>query len=116
MLDDPILKSRWEQLNRLLQKRFSEQLDIQTIIYIIGLQELGRFKKPFKKDDKINLMHIATCKLLEPYGYYQFTHFDQEGWPHYQLIEKLPNLKPGEQTLMLKQAIVQYFVSNGLIQ
>jgi hypothetical protein len=29
-------------------------------------------------------MHIAICRLLEPYGFYEFD-FDEEGWPHYRV-------------------------------
>ena len=54
-------------------------------------------------------MHIAICRLLEPYGYYEFDFFDEEGWPHFKSNETLPNLKAGEQTVLMKEAIVKYF-------
>jgi len=61
-------------------------------------------------------MHIAICRLLEPYGYYEFDFFDEEGWPHYKIKEELPVLKAGEQTVLMKQAIVDYFVEKEFIQ
>ena len=67
------------------------------------------FTSEVKKDEKVNLMHIAICKLLEPYGYYEFEYFDNDGWPHYKTLTELPNLKPGEQTVLMKEAIVNYF-------
>ena len=54
-------------------------------------------------------MHIAICKLLEPYGYYEFDFYDTDGWPHYKIITDLPHLKAGEQTVLMKEAIVNYF-------
>ena len=48
-------------------------------------------------------MHIAICRLLEPFGYYTFEYFDDDGWTHYQMLTELPNLKPGEQTILMKQ-------------
>lgn len=54
-------------------------------------------------------MHIAICRLLEPFGYYKFDYEDEEGWPHYNILEHLPPLKAGEQTVLMKEAIVQYF-------
>ena len=77
------------------------------------MQELGQVGRRFKKDDKINLMHIAICKLLEPYGYYEFDYVDKDGWPHYKTLNQLPNLKPGEQTVLMKEAIIQYFENMG---
>jgi len=93
-----------------------EMIDLEGIIYLIGVQELGNFKKKFKKDDKVNLMHIAICRLLEPYGYYEFSHFDEDGWPHYTVKEELPPLKAGEQSVLMKEAIVHYFIESGYIK
>ena len=84
-------------------------MDLDGIIYLIGIQELGQGKRRFKKDEKINLMHVAICRLLEPYGYYAFDYFDADGWPHYKAVEELPTLKAGEQSLLMKEAIVKYF-------
>ncbi len=112
------LKNRWDDVVRVLSKKFADGdvLELDAIIYLIGVQELGKIETTFKKDDKINLMHIAICRLLEPFGYYKFDYIDEEGWPHYTLIEKLPPLKPGEQSVLMKEAIVQYFLDNGLIK
>ena len=111
------LKSRWNLVVETLSDQFSEgeSLDLDGIIFLIGLQELGQVDKSFKKDEKINLMHIAICRLLEPYGYYSFDFIDDEGWPHYTVKESLPNLKPGEQSILMKEAIVQYFLDIGMI-
>ena len=105
------LKEKWDFLVTKLTQQFSdgEDLNLDGIIYLIGVQELGQGKRRFKKDEKMNLMHIAICRLLEPFGYYTFEYFDDDGWPHYQMLTELPNLKPGEQTILMKQAIVGYF-------
>ena len=105
------LKDRWDYLVEELTQQFSEGdvLNLDSIIYLIGVQELGKGKRQFKKDEKVNLMHIAICKLLEPYGYYEFDFFDKDGWPHYKIVTDLPNLKPGEQAVLMKEAIIHYF-------
>ena len=105
------LKDQWNYLVKELTQQFSEGdvLNLDGIVYLIGVQELGQGKRLFKKDEKVNLMHVAICKLLEPYGYYEFDFFDKEGWPHYKILTDLPSLKPGEQTVLMKEAIVNYF-------
>lgn len=112
MARDPELKEQWELLSEKLSKQFAEgaPMDLDAIIYLVGVQEFGQFHRRFKKDDKINLMHIAICRLLEPFGYYEFDHFDPDGWPHYRLVEALPPLKAGEQAVLMKEAIVMYFM------
>lgn len=118
MTRDEDLKKRWEDVVTLLSNRFADgdRLDLDAIIYLIGVQEFGKFDRKFKKDDKINLMHIAICRLLEPYGYYEFDFQDEDGWPHYKMLEQLPPLKAGEQSVLMKQAIVNYFLDKEVIR
>ncbi|MBL4604623.1 MAG: hypothetical protein JKY02_02885 [Flavobacteriaceae bacterium] len=115
MEKDTNLKEKWDFLVSELTNQFSdgEMLNLDGIIYLIGVQELGQGKRRFKKDEKVNLMHIAICKLLEPYGYYEFDYFDDDGWPHYKTLTELPNLKGGEQTVLMKEAIINYFDDSG---
>jgi hypothetical protein len=117
MSRDTQLKERWEKLVTILSDQFSqgEDLDLDAIIYLIGVQELGQIHREFKKDEKLNLMHIAICRLLEPYGFYEFDYFDDERWPHYKVKEELPPLKAGEQSVLMKEAIVNYFIERELI-
>ena len=117
MSRDQGLKEDYDKLLQILAAKFGEgeQLNLDAIIYLIGVQELGQGVVEYKKDDKVNLMHIAICRLLEPFGYYEFEFFDNDGWPHYKVIEELPILKSGEQTVLMKEAIVLYFKEKELI-
>jgi hypothetical protein len=112
------LKEKYTSLVDKLTQQFSEgeELNLDGIIYLVGIQELGQGHREFKKDEKVNLMHIAICKLLEPYGYYEFDFFDDDGWPHYKILTELPNLKAGEQTVLMKDAIVSYFETLGYLE
>ena len=114
---DQKLKDRWENLVVFLSDKFSdrETLDVEGVLYLVGLQELGQVHRKMRKDDNVNLIHIGICSVLEPYGYYRFDYYDDAGWPHFELIEALPHLKPGEQNLLIKGAIVDYFVKQGVI-
>jgi len=118
MSRDEQLKQRWDIVVEKLSTQFADGdiLDLDAIIYLIGVQELGQLHKAYKKDEKINLIHIAVCKLLEPYGYYEFDYFDEQGWPHYIVKEELPNLKAGEQSILMKEAIVNYFLETKFIE
>jgi hypothetical protein len=118
MSRDTQLKERWENLVTKLSKQFSDgdPLELDAIIYLVGVQELGQYHRTYKKDEKVNLMHIAICRLLEPYGYYEFELFDEDGWPHYQVKEELPPLKAGEQSVLMKEAIVSYFLEKNYIK
>jgi hypothetical protein len=58
-------------------------------------------------------MHIAICRLLEPYGFYEFDFYDDERWPH---CRKSYPLKAGEQSVLMKEAIVNYFIEREPIE
>ena len=111
MMKKMTLKEKWHFIisNLTLIFKCDEPLNLDGVIYLIGIQELGQGYRKYKKDEKINLMHIAICKLLEPYGYYEFDFYDKDGWPHYKNKISLPNLKAGEQTFLMKEAVVNYF-------
>lgn len=117
MSRDQKLKEDWDKIVQLLSTKFNEGeiLTLESIIYLIGVQELGKGAQKFKKDAKIDLMHIAICRLLEPFGYYEFDFFDEEGWPHYKNTKPLPKLKSGEQTVLMKEAVVMYFRRRELL-
>ena len=115
---DQLLKDRWEKLVEVLTDKFSDgaPLDVEGMLYLIGLQELGQIHRKFKKDDNIDLIHIGICTALEPFGYYRFDFFDAQGWPHFELTEELPPLKAGEQSVLMKEAIVEYFLNREVIK
>lgn len=117
MSRDLQLKVRWGVLVEKLSAQFADgdDMELDAIIYLVGVQELGQYQKTYKKEEKLNLMHIAICRLLEPYGYYEFDYFDEEGWPHYAIKEELPALKAGEQSVLMKEAIVDYFLKKKYI-
>ena len=104
-------KNKWESIVKYVSNQFGDgqKLDLQAILFLIGINELGQGYRNFKKQEKVDLLHIAICRLLTIYGYYSFEGRDKDGWPHWKTNEKIPNLKPGEQTILLKKSIIIYF-------
>lgn len=106
---DLAFDKRWRDLVKKLSERFDAPLDLNAIIFLIGVQELGQHAREFKKDEKVALMHIAICVLLMPYGYYKELGRDADGWPHFERIKDLPPLGATEQERLMKEAILAYF-------
>jgi len=102
------LEADWSSLLKQLSPQFGD-LELEGLLFLIGVQELGKGYQAFKKDQKLEVMHIAICTLLEPYGHYTFIGRDEEGWPHWNLNEKLPPLKAAQQDLLIRQSIIEYF-------
>jgi hypothetical protein len=108
-------EKRWRDLVFTLEQSFGEEIDLEAILFLIGVQELGQGTRRFSKDEKLNLLHIAICTVLEPFGYYEFTDYDEEGWPHFEKTQNLPYLTDKEQKELMRRAVVDYFEKEGLI-
>ena len=115
-VDLQLLKDKWEKLCLHLANQFGEAPDLQTILFLIGVQELGKGPMKYSKDEKQDLMHIAVCRLLSGFGYYELKGLDEQGWPAWEMLKKLPPLTLREQDLLLKQAALEYFeIEIGII-
>ena len=107
--------SDWEILQSKLKERFGNEMEFDAILFMIGLNELDASYKKYKKDQKMDIMHIAICTLLEPYGFYKFTGKDEDGWPHWDLVESLPHLDSKQQNKLMVEAMIDYFRKGGFI-
>jgi hypothetical protein len=99
----------WKALLAKIERDFGGDVDLQAVLFLVGIQELGKGYRKYSKDQKLEVLHIAICTLLEPFGYYEFEGYDQEGYPHWKQTENLPALNPGQQLLLMKQALISYF-------
>jgi hypothetical protein len=106
------LQTRWWNLEARLVERFGKKPDIETILFLIGVQELGDIRKKFSKEEKQDLMHIAVCALFRQSGYYELEGVDEDGWPHYRQLKALPSMGLAEQENFMKDHILLYF-GNG---
>ena len=92
-----------------MAERFKMEMDLKSMLFVIGLQELGMKTDKLSKDQKLDVMHIAVCSLLEPYGHYKYIGRDKDGWPHWEVVDKLPFLNGEEQELLIRKCIVEYW-------
>src|SRR5262245_21876093 len=102
-------EQKWLDLRKKLKAQFNKAPDLNGILFLIGIHELGQFKKKFTKEEKQDLMHIATCSILSRSGYYELQGLDQDGWPHWIAKKKLPVMDLLQQEDFLKDHIIQYF-------
>lgn len=109
-LEEKSIDKDWEelldQLHQLVGKR---PADLNAVLFLIGVQELGTGPKRFSKEAKQDLMHIAVCKVLSSSGYYAYEGLDKDGWPLWSLIKPIPSGNLQAQETFLKQHVIQYF-------
>jgi len=106
---DYAIEIKFQELLKELEEKFGDGLDTQAVLFLIGVQELGLGYKKFSKQEKTELLHIAICTILEPYGFYASQGRDQDNWPHFEFVKELPPLDERQQQHFIKEAILEYF-------
>ena len=109
------LQTRWWKLEEKLMEKFGKKPDMEAILFLIGIQELGNMKGKFSKEQKQDLMHIAVCTLLSQSGYYKMEGLDEDNWPHFLQLKELPVYNMIEQENFLKDHVLLYFETNELL-
>jgi hypothetical protein len=107
---DLSLARDWAKLLTKLEKVVGKRpKDLNAVLFLIGVQELGKGKHHFSKEEKQDLMHIATCKVLSYSGYYELEGLDEEGWPHWKSKAPIPGLNLADQEKLIKMHVLEYF-------
>ena len=109
------LQVRWLKLRIKLKERFGIKPDMNGVLLLIGVQELGQGPQEFSKEQKQDLMHIAICTILSASGYYKLDGHDEEGWPHFTQLQALPDYQTYEQENFLKDHVLLYFQKQEFI-
>lgn len=111
------LDFKWLEVRHFVKDSLgSEDLpNLNAVLLMIGIQELGRWQSNFTKEEKQDLMHIAACRLLSIDGYYEFEGRDADGWPHWKALRPFSTKGLKNQEKLLKEKIIQYFtISEGM--
>ena len=104
-------EQRWIDVEFLMRERFEKVPDLEGILFLIGMNELGRWPsgKKFTKEQKQDLMHIAVCSLLSKRGYFELAGLDDEGWPHFNAMKTVEASEFFGQERLLKECVIEYF-------
>ena len=105
------LEFEWLRVRHWIKDRFNrkELPDLNAVLYLIGIQELGRAQEKFTKEEKQDLMHIAICHLLSEEGYFEFEGMDADGWPHWKPLIPVDIRGVEAQEALLRRKVVEYF-------
>lgn len=110
-MEDWELDFEWLRVQHKVKEAMRQETlpDLNMVLFLIGIQELGRWKRSFSKEEKQDLMHIAVCRLLASEEYFEFVGRDDDGWPHYRQVREMPAQNTVQQEKVLKIAAVRYF-------
>ena len=106
------LQARWWKLEEKLLERFGKKPDMESILFLIGIQEVGGVGHSFTKEQKQDLMHVADCTILIPGGFYELEGWDEDNWPHFKQTKELPPMEFMQQENFMKDHVLFYFSQN----
>lgn len=109
------MNEKWKLIEQDIFKKFNKKPDLNAVLFLIGIRELGTLQKKFSKEEKTELMHIALCKVFSYSGFYKQLANDERGWPVWQSIKKIPAVSLSEQENLIKNNIIEYFEKENLI-
>ena len=117
-MEDKVNDSDWNDLVGNIQEKFSKTQppDLNAILFLIGLRELGQNKREFSKEEKQDLIHVAMCTLMSYDGYFELSGLDSQGWPHWDAVKELPKTSLEEQENLLKKHILRYFEQQKIFE
>ena len=107
---------QYNEVCNYIKQQFGIEPTIESILYLIGIQELGCGFKEFTRDEKMDLINLGTIKMLSLFGFYHENKNVHEDWPLFEIDEnkKLPT--GTDQEKYIKKGITEYFLKNKLIK
>ena len=110
-MEDWEFNFEWQRVRHLVKNTLGTGAlpDMNGLLFLIGMQELGRIQAVFSKEEKQDLMHLAVCRLLVYDHIYEFVGRDDDGWPHYKKIATIPATGEAAQERFLQERAIQYF-------
>lgn len=106
---------RLPRVQAFFTKLTGKEPDLNGMLFLVGVQELGQGLRTFSKEEKQDLMHIGICTILAPKGHWQWEGRDADGWPSYRAALPMPMLALHEQEEYLQAALADYLESAGLL-
>lgn len=111
IMEDWQLDFEWLRVQHLVKDSLRRENlpDLNIVLMLIGIQELGLWKKKWTKEEKQDLMHVGVCTLLSQEDWFEFVGRDDDGWPHFRQVREMPKAGLPNQEKLLKINAIRYF-------
>jgi len=105
------LDFHWLRIRHFVKERFNQKdlPKLETVLFIIGLQELGKIPQDMTLEKKLDITTLGMCAVLSLGGYCQKDGSDDDGWPVWRQIKPFAPANEGERQDLLKRYIIEYF-------
>jgi hypothetical protein len=101
--------SNWKELCEHLGNQFDIDVDLNGVLFLVGIRERGLTFQPFTKEEKMSLINLGSCTLYQEMGLTEKTGIDEEGWPVFKQKTLAPVIPEERKHKVLQDCAVRYF-------
>ena len=99
----------WVELCDRLSEMFSIQVDLNGVLFLVGIRERGLTFQQFSKEEKLNLINLGSCTLYKEMGLVEITGYDADGWPMFRQKALSPEISEERKQKTLQDCALRYF-------
>ena len=101
--------SNWKELCDHLGRQFDIDIDLNGVLFLVGIRERGLTFQPFSKEEKMNLIHLGSCTLYAEMGLTENKGVDEDGWPIFVQKTLAPVIPEERKHKVLQDCAIRYF-------
>jgi len=99
----------WKDLCEHLSGMFGIEVDLNGVLFLVGIRERGLTFQKFTKEEKINLINLGSCTLYKEMGLVELSGVDTQGWPVFHQKALAPVIAEELKIKTLQDCAIRYF-------
>ncbi|MBN2165530.1 MAG: hypothetical protein JW717_04580 [Marinilabiliaceae bacterium] len=99
----------WDEFLLKASKHFNVMANQEFLLFLAGIQALGKGYKSYSKQEKMDLIALGQCKLLSQKGFMIAVGNDYEGWPTFEAKTSLDVMSYLEKERLMREALMEYY-------
>lgn len=99
----------WNELCDRLSEMFKMEVDLNGVLYLVGVRERGLMLQKFSKFEKWSLINLGSCVLYKEIGMVEELGTDRDGWPIFREKSVLTNWTEERKQKTLQDCALRYF-------
>ncbi|GET20588.1 hypothetical protein [Prolixibacter denitrificans] len=99
----------WNELCDRLSDMFGMDVDLNGVLYLVGVRERGLTLRKFTKFEKWSLINLGSCVLYKEIGMVEELGTDRDGWPMFREKSLLTNWTEERKQKTLQDCAIRYF-------
>lgn len=107
------IEDAWDEVLLAMSKHFNITANYEFLLFMVGIQEKGCGFINFSKQDKMDLINLTKCRMLEREGFLD-EEGEEDGWPLFVPKLHYHSLSDAQKDAIIKRQMIAYIKENQL--